>query len=637
LSRVEQPVEQVVVCDEPEEGAVVSRGSAVSGWAYSPAGIKEISVWVAGQKVVGRAELGLERPDVAQDHPEWPDVLRSGFRYRLEVVPATAAVAEAAELTIVAEDGEGRRAAARRVMQVDESLLDPILVCDEPEEGSEITLGTVVEGWAYSPAGIEEVSVWLDGERVGEAALGWQRLEVAQDYPELPDALRSGFRYRFDGALAPPLPRTAELVVVAEDSEGRRVEERRVVQAIEGSPPPPPMAGSLDIPKRQERGGDPLKVMGWSSPLVVHGWAVDPAGVDRIEVLLDGRVVGEAEHGFPREDVEEQQPRYRRLGLAERSGWTAIIPTEGFGGGEHTLSATVQGGSGSLTLGPIQIWLREDNVRDDPTRQRRLEALLRCPRCHRRLTRGETGLVCEGCGQAIQTNEFGTLLVDETYAGLDWRQAGATNHGYPPEAVELILGCEDGLVLDIGAGLRENLPNVIQLDALAYPNTDVVANAEALPFADESFDGVVASNLLEHVAAPANVIREMRRVCKVGGRIYADCTSVHPYHGFPHHYFNATETGLEWLMSEVGGATGTVEAAEGWITIMMLLRTWLASLEDEEAPDFVRELTVGDLLELLDKPRRHRLAKRFAALRNDSVNGRRLIPSRVSFIGTRTR
>jgi SAM-dependent methyltransferase len=397
------------------------------------------------------------------------------------------------------------------------------------------------------------------------------------------------------------------------------------------------MAGSLDIPKRRDP-GDPLKVMGWSSPLVVIGWAVDLAGVDRIDVLLDGQVVGQAEHGFPREDVEGQQLDYRRLGVAERSGWTAVIPTDGFSPGEHTLAATIHGRSGTLSLGPTTIWLRAGNVRDDPDRQRRLETILRCPKCHRRLTRGGTGLVCEGCGQATRTNEFGTLLIDETYAGLDWRQAGATNHGYPPEAVELILDCRDGLVLDVGAGLRENLTNVVQLDALAYPNTDVVANAEALPFADESFDGVVASNLLEHVAVPANVIREMRRVCKLGGRIYVDFTSVHPYHGFPHHYFNATETGLGWLMREVGGAEGAVEVSDARDTVWMVLEAWLGSLEDPEARESVMGMAVGDLLALLHQPRALReRSNRYRALDNVSANGRHLIPPKVAFAGVRTR
>jgi SAM-dependent methyltransferase len=220
----------ILVCDEPEEGAVVSRGMAVSGWAYSPAGIREVSVWLDGQKVVGRAELGLERPDVAQDHPEWPDVKRSGFRYRLDALSASE-LAEAAELTVVAEDEQGGRVEAHRVVQVDESLLDPILVCDEPEEGAVVSRGMAVSGWAYSPAGIREVSVWLEGQRLGEAELALEREDVGQDHPEWADAQRSGFRYRLEAApWAGASAEAVELRVVAEDGEGRRVEVGRVLR-----------------------------------------------------------------------------------------------------------------------------------------------------------------------------------------------------------------------------------------------------------------------------------------------------------------------------------------------------------------------------------------------------------------------
>jgi hypothetical protein len=226
-SRIPLPT-PIVVCDEPEEGSEVTRGTVVSGWAYSPAGIKEVSVWLDGQKVVGEAELGLERPDVAQAHPDWADAGRSGFRYRIEAAPQAGASAEAVELRIVAEDGEGRRVEARRAVQVDELLFDPIVVCDEPEEGSEVSLGTVVSGWAYSPAGIKEVSVWLEGQRVGEAEYGLVREDVAQNRPEWLGAERSGFRYRFE--TLPAAAEAVELTVVAEDERGRRAEVGRVIR-----------------------------------------------------------------------------------------------------------------------------------------------------------------------------------------------------------------------------------------------------------------------------------------------------------------------------------------------------------------------------------------------------------------------
>ena len=141
--------------------------------------------------------------------------------------------------------------------------------------------------------------------------------------------------------------------------------------------------------------------------------------------------------------------------------------------------------------------------------------------------------------------------------------------------------------------------------------------------------------MLEHVSDPKAVIGEMRRVCTLGARIYADFTSVHTYHGFPHHYFNATETGLDWLMREVGGAEGTAGVTDARITLMLILQQWLGSLEDTEARAYVEGLTVGDFVALLSKPGRDQ--DRYEALDNVFANGRRLIPPKVTFTGTRTR
>ena len=120
-----------------------------------------------------------------------------------------------------------------------------------------------------------------------------------------------------------------------------------------------------------------------------------------------------------------------------------------------------------------------------------------------------------------------------------------------------------------------------------------------------------------------------------GGRIYADFTSVFHYHGFPHHYFNATETGLDWLMREAGGATGTITMDPAHRTIKLLLEAWLGSLEDADARAYVEKLPVGDLIALLNDPDDHG-PDRYAALDKVFPNGRRLMPTRVMFSGVRT-
>lgn len=71
------------------------------------------------------------------------------------------------------------------------------------------------------------------------------------------------------------------------------------------------------------------------------------------------------------------------------------------------------------------------------------------------------------------------------------------------------------------------------------PDLLVNSTAEAMPFADQSFDAVISSNVLEHVADPAKVLAECFRVLKPNGV----CHMVIPNYGswWEGHY------GLLWL------------------------------------------------------------------------------------------
>jgi SAM-dependent methyltransferase len=621
-------------------------GVLLDGWAI---GLDEpvVAIEVSFESKPGlRFAVSRERPDVVAAYPHLPK--KCGFH---GVVPVFDFDAAEFEFSIHASFESspsvllGTIRGKRLLLTADPSLRPrensrydetdfPLLGLDALEEGGALRPGRSVEGWALSPVGIKVISVWLDDVMVGRATHGLPREDIGRSFQDSPGAQQSGFRHRLV-TLPEAASGTAKLTVVAEDWQGRRAAVSRSVALEPPGLSPPPASGSLDLPKTRPS-EDVLNGAGWSGPLVVHGWAADPLGVDRVDVLVDGNVAVTAEFGLPREDVDMLNPDYRHHGLTENSGWLGIIHTDNFAPGKHTIGAILRGGSGELPLGESHVRFREDNVRADPRRQQRINELLRCPECGQKFRRSTVGaLACVACHREIPTSEFGTFLFEETYAGLDWRLAVSTSHIYTPGAQEIIIECRDGLVLEVGAGLHENLPHVVQLDAIAYPTTDISADGQAMPFADESFDAVIACNLLEHVTSPASVVAEMRRVCKIGGRIYADSTTVHPYHGFPHHYFNATESGLLWLMEEVGGATGAAEPADARVAIRLVLQGWLGSIEDDATRAFAMGLPVSDLIHLLQHPDEDR--ERFNALNQLAPLGYRLVPPKVMFSGVRTR
>ena len=134
------------------------------------------------------------------------------------------------------------------------------------------------------------------------------------------------------------------------------------------------------------------------------------------------------------------------------------------------------------------------------------------------------------------------------------------------------------VVLDAGAGdspYRHYFEHAhyvaVDFAATAYHefrNLDAICRLEQLPFADESFDAVLCSEVLEHVPQPSMVLSELRRVLKPGGRLFMTTPQSWEVHEAPYDYFRYTSFGLGALMSQAGLTVEVIEARGGFFTML---------------------------------------------------------------------
>lgn len=136
-----------------------------------------------------------------------------------------------------------------------------------------------------------------------------------------------------------------------------------------------------------------------------------------------------------------------------------------------------------------------------------------------------------------------------------------------------------GAILDVGCG-RQPFGDVlasrgtrvvaVESDPGRYdegPRPQVWASGMDLPFADASFDTVVAFQVLEHVPEPGRMVAEMARVLAPGGRLVLTAPHIWGVHEEPADYYRFTGYGLAYLARSAGlGVLETRALAGYWVT-----------------------------------------------------------------------
>ncbi len=113
-----------------------------------------------------------------------------------------------------------------------------------------------------------------------------------------------------------------------------------------------------------------------------------------------------------------------------------------------------------------------------------------------------------------------------------------------------------GRALHIGGGhdfwLLQTAQQPVSLDMARYEGIDVLGDALELPFSDNSFDAVVALEVLEHVKSPSGMIGEIHRVLKPGGAVILSTPFVWKVHRTPKDYWRFTSDSLNMLFEGFG-------------------------------------------------------------------------------------
>ncbi len=211
----------------------------------------------------------------------------------------------------------------------------------------------------------------------------------------------------------------------------------------------------------------------------------------------------------------------------------------------------------------------------------RLAHILQCPACRRPLHQGGDAFICDGCRSeylarngalSFTKTEDENLQHYESEAGqfvnrlksfvkkwpaffvfLTYAIGSVSFFGERPrQTIKKLYGDTAGekIMVNIGSGITIVHPAVINLDIFPFKNVNIVADAAALPFRDNSVDMLISESTIEHTRDAETAMREMRRVVKPGGFVYISIPFVMPFHASPNDFLRLTHEGLKERFSD---------------------------------------------------------------------------------------
>ncbi len=365
---------------------------------------------------------------------------------------------------------------------------------------------------------------------------------------------------------------------------------------------------------------------------VFDGWTISPVPSEILTVTINGGRV--ASHPIERPDVEAVYPGENAKGFMFFFNPDPNIRT-------YDVRLTIGDVERKIAFSLDESAVREAEkysiIQDEHTNF--LRTALACPNCRAHVD-GATiiGRVwkCIACSEVFDCSDGLNLIPTSHSQKVEIGFHGAIcANGYDQDVEALIdnVAAAGGMVLDCGAGWRSEIKrNVITMEILRYPSTDVVGLGEHLPFRDCAFDAVLSLNVLEHVKNPFVCAAELTRVLRPGGTLYVVTPYIVGVHGFPFHFFNPTPSGLRALFEDkvLNADVSVPHTCHALIALHELL-TMYATFYSPQDRELFRSMSIGSLIDLgREGVMSGRLATGF------SEEGNKLFAGNYRIVGTKT-
>jgi len=234
--------------------------------------------------------------------------------------------------------------------------------------------------------------------------------------------------------------------------------------------------------------------------------------------------------------------------------------------------------------------------------------ILACPYCRGALQRTVTGAICSACHETYSTSANGQLdfrlrkpqlypliiqinsqvpkdIVEVTKTNPAQTEVNFGNMKIPPHLNKELLKhfpkakTNHSFMLDLGCG-RALHREVCQCAGFKYVGVDIagsqaqiLGDAHALPFADNSFEFILSLAVLEHSQYPLVMLNEVHRILKPGGKFIGTVAFLEPFHADS--YYHHTHLGAFNSLQAAKFEIERVGATPNWSVLTAISRMGL--------------------------------------------------------------